>query len=69
MTLGLPQYTVPSATSRNRRDLATTGIQIDPGEVYSFRVTNIKNPTSFEPTYESIRYSVYTSDKILIEDL
>ena len=68
MTLGLPEYTIPANTFRNR-DLATTGTQIDPGEIFRFRVTNVKNPTSFEPTYESIRYSVYTADKILIEDL
>ena len=58
MTLSLP-------SNLGRRNLA----EIDSGEEFRFRVTNIKNPPSFQPTTDSIEYAVYTEDGILIEEL
>ena len=44
----------------SRRNLDTprglTTNRIEPDEEFIFRVTNIKNPPSFEPTINSIEY-------------
>ena len=34
-----------------------------------FRITDIKNPPSFEPTASSIIYEVFTSDGNLFEEM
>ena len=71
MTLALPTTGVAAGRREldgDGRNLASTN-RIEPSEEFKFRITNIKNPPSFEPTGDSIIYSVYTSEGILVEEL
>ena len=65
MELSLPSFGVAGASTRS---LQTAG-RIDSGEEFMFRITNIKNPPSFEPTPASIIYEVFTTNGNLIEEL
>jgi hypothetical protein len=69
LTLSLPNGY--SSSSRRDRELQSAVLdgQISQGEEFIFRVSNIKNPPSFQPTTESINYSVYTANGVLMEDL
>lgn len=59
LTLQLP------VSTDGRRNLVYD--TIEPGESFTFVVTNVKNPPSYEPTFNSITYEVSSQDGDLLE--
>ena len=67
MELSLPNIDVNGASGRDLR--VNNRFRIESGEEFIFRVTNVQNPPSFEPSHDSIVYEVVTKEGQLIEEM